>query len=89
MDADRLLTQLVVSYSEDSEVMAIASLGRGAYAAAKQAVDAAVHRGICRRLALLREHTGGNSTQEVRAAQDAEDFRFWSEHIAVDWDWSD
>jgi len=70
MDADRLLTQLVVSYCEDTEVAAIASLGRGAYVAAKQAVDAAVHRGICRRLALLREHIGGNSAHEVRAARE-------------------
>ena len=89
MDVDRLLTLIVISFSEDTETVAISTLCRNAHRAAEQAADAAINRGVLKRLALPREHTGGNSTQEVRAAQDAEDFRFWSEHIAVDWEFSD
>jgi len=89
MDEDEILTRLVVSFSEDQEVVQLAVASRKTSRICALAVEAALHRGLCRWLALLAQHTGGSTTAEWRAEDDAKDFEFWTTHVAADWDFSD
>jgi len=89
MDEDQLLTLLVVRFSNDPEVLQLSITCRAANRICSQAADAANNRNLSKRLAQLREHTGGDTTAEWRAEDDAKDFEFWSTHIASDWDFSD
>ena len=86
MDADTLLTLLVVSFSCDQEVLRLSVASRSTGEICAPAAEAANHRNLCRRLAV---HTGGNSTAEWRAEDDARDFEFWATHVGSDWDFSD
>jgi len=89
MDEDEILTLLVVSYSEDKEVVQLAVTSRTTSRICAPVVEAAHHRGLCRRLSVLAQHTGGSTTAEWRAEDDARDFEFWTTHVAADWDFSD
>jgi len=89
MDEDTLLTLLVVSFSCDEEVLRLSVASRSTGVICAPVAEAANHRNLCRRLAVLREHTGGNSTAEWRAEDDARDFEFWATHVGSDWDFSD
>ena len=89
MDENRLLTLIVVRFSQDSEVLQLALVCRDAYRACEFAVDAANNRRLGVKFQQLREHTGGDTTREAQAEQDARDFEFWATHVAADWDFSD
>jgi len=69
MGADTLLTLLVVSSSCDQEVLRLSVASRSTDEFCAPAAVAANHRYLCRRLAVLRDHTGGNSTAVPVAAE--------------------
>ena len=89
MDADALLTEIVISYSADNEVLAISQLCRSAYRISWGYVDGANNRKLFARLNDLRDISGGDTEVEVRAERDAQDFEYFIRHIASDWDFSD
>ena len=89
MDENALLTRLVVSFSVDAEAITISQLCRSAYRIAAGAADAANNRKISERLAVLREHSGGDTEAEARAERDSAEFEYWIRRVANDWDFSD
>ena len=89
MDADTLLTLLVVSFSCDQEVLRLSVASRSTGEICAPAAEAANHRNLCRWFAGPRDHTGGNSTVEWRAEDDARDVECWATHVGSEWDFSD
>ena len=89
MDADSLLTELVILFSEGNEVLAISQLCRSAYRISWGYVDGVNNRKLFARLDDLRDTSGGDTEADVRAERDAQDFEYFIRHIASDWDFSD
>ena len=89
MDAERTFTLAVVAYLQDSDVLEFVTVCKTTFAILEHHRDAVNTAKLSVLLRLLAEHTGGESTAEVRALQDAEDHEYWLRHMACDWDLSD
>jgi len=89
MDAERALTLIIISFLVDNDIVQFATVCGVTFVIAEPYRDIANTRRLLAQLRLLAEITGGETTSEVRAAEDAAGHAYFLTHIATDWDLSD
>jgi len=89
MDVERVPALRLVDFLDEDSIMAFSSVGRTTIRIVFPFREAIVARALRSLINLLREHTGGDTTAEWRAEDDAIEAEFFWRSMASDWDWDD